>query len=46
MMNVNLTNTSLQQRHFSGTNSIGGIHLPDFDDDYVFSKRKSNVSDR
>ncbi|WP_289834783.1 hypothetical protein [uncultured Phocaeicola sp.] len=45
MMNVNLTNTSLQQRYFSGTNSIGGIHLPDFDDDYVFSKRKSNVSD-
>ena len=44
-MNVNLTNTSLQQRYFSGTNSIGGIHLPDFDDDYVFSKRKSNVSD-
>lgn len=44
-MNVNLTNTSMQQRYFSGTNSIGGIHLPDFDDDYVFSKRKSNVSD-
>ena len=45
MMNVNLTNTSLQQRYFSGTNSIGGIHLPDFSDNYVFSKQKSNVSD-
>ena len=44
-MNVNLTNTSLQQRYFSGTNSIGGIHLPDFSDNYVFSKQKSNVSD-
>mgnify|MGYP006964298317 FL=1 len=43
-MNVNLTNTSLQQRKFSGTNSIGGIHLPDFNDKYVFSKKKSNVS--
>ena len=45
MMNVNLTNTSLQQRFFSGTNSIGGVHLPDFSDNYVFSKQKSSVSD-
>lgn len=43
-MNVNMTNISLQQRKFSGTNSIGGIHLPDFNDKYVFSKKKSNVS--
>lgn len=43
-MNVNLTSISLQQRKFSGTNSIGGIHLPDFNDKYVFSKKKSNVS--
>lgn len=43
-MNVNLTNTSLQQRKFLGTNSIGGIHLPDFNDKYVFSKKKSSVS--
>ncbi len=43
-MNVNLTSISLQQRRFSGTNSIGGIHLPDFNDNYVFSKKKSNVS--
>lgn len=42
--NVNLTSISLQQRKFSGTNSIGGIHLPDFNDKYVFSKKKSNVS--
>lgn len=45
LMNVNLTNASLQQRYFSGTNSIGGIHLPDFNDNYVFSKQKNNVSD-
>ncbi len=44
-MNVNMIGISLQQRKFSGTNSIGGIHLPDFDDKYVFSKKKSNVSD-
>lgn len=43
-MNVNLTNTSLQQRKFLGTNSIGGIHLPDFNDKYVFSKKKCNLS--
>lgn len=35
----------MQQRYFSGTNSIGGIHLPDFSDNYVFSKQKSDVSD-
>ena len=44
-MNVNLTGISLQQRKFSRTNSIGGVHLPDFNDKYVFSKKKSNVSD-
>lgn len=34
----------MQQRKFSGTNSIGGIHLPDFNDKYVFSKKRSNTS--
>ena len=43
-MNVNLNSISLQLRKFSGTNSIGGIHLPDFNDKYVFSKKKSNTS--
>ena len=43
-MNVNLNSISLQQRKFSRTNSIGGIHLPDFNDKYVFSKKKSNTS--
>lgn len=43
-MNVNLNSISLQQRKFSGTNSIGGIQLPDFNDKYVFSKKKSNTS--
>ena len=31
---------------FSGTGSIGGIHLPDFNDKYIFSKKKSGVSDK
>lgn len=43
-MNVNLNSISLQQRKFSGTNSIGGIHLPDFNDKYMFSKKRSNTS--
>lgn len=44
-MQVNSSNGSLQQRFFSGTGSIGGIHLPDFNDKYVFSKKKSGISD-
>lgn len=42
---INSVNGSLQQRFFSGTGSIGGIHLPDFNDKYVFSKKKSGISD-
>lgn len=42
---VNSVSGSLQQRFFSGTGSIGGIHLPDFNDKYVFSKKKSGISD-
>lgn len=42
---VNSVNGSLQQSFFSGTGSIGGIHLPDFNDKYVFSKKKSGISD-
>ncbi len=44
-MQVNLSKGSLQNRYFSGTGSIGGIHLPDFNDKYVFSKEKSGISD-
>ena len=44
-MQINSSNGSLQNRYFSGTGSIGGIHLPDFNDKYVFSKKKSGVSD-
>ena len=44
-MQVNCFNGSLQNRRFSGTGSIGGIHLPDFNDKYVFSKKKSGISD-
>lgn len=42
-MQVNTTN--LQQRYFSGTGSIGEIHLPDFNDKYVYTKKKSGTSD-
>lgn len=42
-MQVNSTN--LQQRYFSGTGSIGGIHLPDFNDKYVYTQKKSGTSD-
>ena len=44
-MQINSFNGSLQNRYFSGTGSIGGIHLPDFHDQYVFSKKKSGISD-
>ena len=44
-MQVSSSNVSLQNRYFSGTGSIGGIHLPDFNDKYVFSKKKSGISD-
>ena len=44
-MQVNSSKGSLQNRYFSGTGSIGGIHLPDFNDKYVFSKKKSGISD-
>lgn len=44
-MQVNSSKGSLQQRVFSGTGSIGGINIPDFNDKYVFSKKKSGISD-
>lgn len=40
-MQIHLSNGSLQCRNFSGTGSIGGISLPDFHDEYVYSKRKA-----
>lgn len=43
-MQIHSSNGSLQQKYFSGTGSIGGIHLPDFNDNYVFSKKKSGIS--
>lgn len=44
-MQVNSSKGSLQQRVFSGMGSIGGINVPDFNDKYVFSKKKSGISD-
>lgn len=32
------------QGYFSGTNKIGGMCLPDFNDNYVYSRQKSGVS--
>ncbi len=45
-MQVPVSDSSLQNRYFSGTGSIGGIHLPDFQDKYVFTKKKSGVSEQ
>lgn len=45
-MQLNSTIGSLQQRRFSGAGNIGGIHLPDFNNKYVFSQKKSGISDR
>ncbi|MEZ3491527.1 MAG: hypothetical protein K1W38_04285 [Lachnospiraceae bacterium] len=44
-MQVNSSKGSFQKRFFSGTGSIGGINMPDFNDKYVFSKKKSGISD-
>lgn len=44
-MQINATNASLQQRQFVGVGSVGGIHLPNFNDAYVFTKKKSGTSD-
>lgn len=44
-MRINQSNDSLVQRSFSGTGSIGGIQMPDFNDKYVFSKKNSGISD-
>ena len=42
-MQIHSSNGSLQQRVFSGTGTIGGIHLPDFNDKYVYTKKKSGI---
>lgn len=44
-MQLNSIGGSLQFGCFSGTGSIGGIHLPDFNDAYVYSKKKSGIND-
>lgn len=44
-MQIHLSNGSLQCSNFSGTGSIGGIPLPDFHDEYVYSKKKSSTSE-
>jgi hypothetical protein len=42
-MQVNSVRGSLHNRCFSETGSIGGIHLPDFSDPYVFYRKKSGT---
>ncbi len=44
-MQINLNSISSQCRFMSGTGSIGGIPLPDFSGDYVYTKKKSGVSE-
>jgi len=45
IIQVSSSNGSLQKQIFSGTGSIGGIHLPDFNNKYVYSKKKSYTSE-
>ena len=42
---MQVDSVDLQQRYLSGTGSIGGIHLPDFNDKYVYTRKKSGISD-
>ncbi|MDE5697854.1 MAG: hypothetical protein K2I96_10680 [Lachnospiraceae bacterium] len=44
-MQINLNSISSQRHFMSGMGSIGGISLPDFNGDYVYSKKKSGVSE-
>lgn len=44
-MIINRATEISQFRRFTGTGSIGGIHLPDFNDKYVFSRKITNTSD-
>lgn len=44
-MQINLNSISSQRRFMSGMGSIGGISLPDFNGDYVYSRKKSGVSE-
>jgi hypothetical protein len=44
-MHVKTVNISLSERVFSNTKNIGGIHLPDFNAPYVFTKQSGGLSD-
>ena len=44
-MQVGSSNGSLQNRYLSETGNVGGIHLPVFNNKYVFSKKKSSASE-
>lgn len=41
---MNINNIT-QNRVFSGTRTIGGIHLPNFNDAFVYTKQKSGISE-
>ena len=40
-----VTNSVGQNRNYSGTGQIAGVTLPNFNEDYVYSKKKSGTSD-
>jgi hypothetical protein len=44
-MITNSITSSMTQKCYTGSGSIGGISLPDFDDDYVFTNKKSGISE-
>ena len=45
-MNVSMMTNSLHTQRYSRTGSIGGISLPDFEADYVYTKKHSSVSEQ
>lgn len=42
---MKIESITLQQSHTSRSGSIGGIRLPDFNDKYVYTGKKSGISD-
>lgn len=45
-MNVSMRGNSVYAQNHAKAGSIGGISLPDFEADYVYSKKQSKVSEQ
>ena len=42
---MHISNNITQNRVFSGTCKIAGVHLPNFNDAFVYTKQKSGIDD-